>query len=532
MPVSDKPAHYLPAVGRHTDVLEKDGEREKGRGTEPSGFKESSNKVSVRRPSIAEVPEMKKPKLEGSSSGETDADMAGLPANFGDVSPGRAISGTQEDSFEGSDVDIPALGQASSPSFATPAAEIPHFTSLVSPKEGPQLVDLTAQDAQLDAQETDELAKAVPDRGAGLMRHLNSNSELNPTNPLLFNATARAGMLEMPSSHMHATPTPYHNQAPAEMPPWLSEIHQGLQSLHAKADRQYIEIQTGLQTQGVRLSQVEAVTAEHTDQHRHTAAKLKTLEDKIAELQALKDFAPRSPKMTRGMSRSPPRSPRSPRHSTAAFETYDDEPDMNLVAGGWSDARRDDAVEEARNILKDAQLLDQVEEIWAPYSRTSFIKIRIIFERDASIAMKRKKQSSILEKLRSKKYVSGVPGSEGVKLWVTRSKSPEERRMTRAIVLCKEFYARLPHRDPTQPHPFPENTIDISWNGKVFIGRHQLLGSVHRDGEPTVHDMLLTDARGNHLEWYLFSKAFGLLTGRPEEDLTEVWDKHRPPERE
>ena len=253
-------------------------------------LKESSNKVSVRRPSIAEVPEMKKPKLEGSSSGETDADMAGLPANFGDVSPGRAISGTQEDSFEGSDVDIPALGQASSPSFATPAAEIPHFTSLVSPKEGPQLVDLTAQDAQLDAQETDELAKAVPDRGAGLMRHLNSNSELNPTNPLLFNATARAGMLEMPSSHMHATPTPYHNQAPAEMPPWLSEIHQGLQSLHAKADRQYIEIQTGLQTQGVRLSQVEAVTAEHTDQHRHTAAKLKTLEDKIAELQALKGF--------------------------------------------------------------------------------------------------------------------------------------------------------------------------------------------------------------------------------------------------
>ena len=158
-------------------------------------------------------------------------------------------------------------------------------------------------------------------------------------------------MLEVPSSHMHANPTPYHNQAPAGMPPWLSEIHQGLQSLHTKADRQ-----------GVRLSQVEAVTAEHTDQHRHTAAKLKTLEDKIAELQALKDSAPRSPRMTRGTSRSPPRSPRSPRHPTAALETYDDEPDMNLVAGGWSDARRDDAVEEARNILKDAQLLDQVEE--------------------------------------------------------------------------------------------------------------------------------------------------------------------------
>ena len=317
------------------------------------------------------------------------------------------------------------------------------------------------------------------------------------------------------------------------MPPWLSEIHQGLQSLHTKADRQYIEIQTGLQTQGLRISQVEAVTAEHTDQHKHTATRLKTLEDKVAELQALKDAAPRSPRLTRGTSRSPPRSPRSPRQSTGfVTETYEDELDMNLVAGGWNDARRDDAVEEARNILKDAQLLDQVEEIWAPYSRTSFVKIRIAFDKDTSIAMKRKKQTAILEKLRSKKYVSGVPGSESVKLWITRSKSPEERRMTRAIVLCKEFYARLPHRDPALPNPFPESLIDISWNGKVFIGRHQLLGNVHRDGEPAINDMLLTDARGNHLEWYLFSKAFNLLTGRPEEDLSDVWDKHRPPDRE
>lgn len=45
-----------------------------------------------------------------------------------------------------------------------------------------------------------------------------------------------------------------------------------------------------------------------------------------------------------------------------------------------------------------------------------------------------------------KKYVSGVPGSENIKLWITRSKTPEERLKTRAIVLCKTFYCKLPNK--------------------------------------------------------------------------------------
>ena len=166
------------------------------------------------------------------------------------------------------------------------------------------------------------------------------------------------------------------------------------------------------------------------------------------------------------------------------------------MIGGWVDARRDDAIEETKNILRDCQLLDHIDEVWAPYSRTSFVKLRVSFEKETSLALKRRKQTSILEKIKSKRYVSGVAGSENIKLWATRSKSPEERRMTRAIVLCKQFYAHLPHKDPSQANPFPEHSIDISWNGKVFIGQHQLLGSIHRDGEPGINDLLLSDARG------------------------------------
>ena len=329
-----------------------------------------------------------------------------------DISPGDEILGTQpEGSQTSSDAEIPLLEQANSPSFATQAAEIPGFPGLS--KTIPEQIDLTEQDAKLEKglnseQDQDELTDAVStaDVGAGLLRHLNSNQ--GSTNPALFNASLQAqnhliDPLQVSNSGPNKAPT-HLASAPPEMPAWLQEIHQGLQSLHIKADRQYSEIHTGLQSQDVRISHVEAVTAEHSDQHKLTAAKLRSIEDKIKELEALKDAAPRSLRQYPGAGapRSP-RSPRSPRNSHFSNDQYDDAPDMDLVAGGWVDARRDDAIEEVKNILRDVSMLDQVDEIWAPYSRTSFVKIRIAFERDLTIAMKRKTQSALLEKLKAKK---------------------------------------------------------------------------------------------------------------------------------
>ena len=100
--------------------------------------------------------------------------------------------------------------------------------------------------------------------------------------------------------------------------------------------------------------------------------------------------------------------------------------------------------------------------------------------------------------------------------------------MTRAIVLCKTFYCRIPNTDPTQLNPFSEQAVEMSWNGKVFIGRHQMLGNIHRDGEPTAYDLLFRDNRGNHLDWYIIARAFSLATGCPEEELQAVWDRCGP----
>ena len=88
------------------------------------------------------------------------------------------------------------------------------------------------------------------------------------------------------------------------MPPWLTDIHSGLLSLHCKADRQYAEISSTLQAQTLRISHVESVTAEHTDQHLQTQIKLKSLEEKIKDLEAIRDAAPKSPRSFPGAPRS------------------------------------------------------------------------------------------------------------------------------------------------------------------------------------------------------------------------------------
>ena len=99
------------------------------------------------------------------------------------VSPGLSIPSTQEENDEASqDVDIPALDQAASPSFATPAASVPGFQDIGLASTHPVEIDLTKQDQLLEqgkfSLDLDELQGAVAngqDTGAGLLRHLNSD---------------------------------------------------------------------------------------------------------------------------------------------------------------------------------------------------------------------------------------------------------------------------------------------------------------------------------------------------------------------
>ena len=93
-------------------------------------------------------------------------------------------------------------------------------------------------------------------------------------------------------------------------------------------------------------------------------------------------------------------------------------------------------------------------------------------------------------------------------------------------MLTMEFLKHLPgHQDKT---PIPEQDIEILWNGRLFVHRQQLLGSMDRDGEPAVNDYILSDARGNHIPWYVKSAPFEALTGYPASELGDRWAAHCP----
>ena len=74
MSQAEKPSHFLPAVGRHIDVLEKDGgETDREKRVASSRAKENPakdvfGKVALRRPSVVETPELKKAKIEAADA--------------------------------------------------------------------------------------------------------------------------------------------------------------------------------------------------------------------------------------------------------------------------------------------------------------------------------------------------------------------------------------------------------------------------------------------------------------------------------
>ena len=276
------------------------------------------------------------------------------------------------------------------------------IVTLSAHSEDPNTLTLRSRTACLGetGPDDDELSQAshVPQPAAGLLKFLNSEAPAcpNSTNPAAvpnsmpapaLHAPAPAPALPIPNSGFApgicnsvppAAPNTSYHTAPQQMPPWLVDIHQGLQSLHSKADQQYNEISTCLQTHGTRILHLESVSAEHTTQQQKHDDKLRQLENKVQELQAAVQDGSRSPRRALSAPRSP-RSPRSPRFSTHESRDEEDEPNLDIIIGGWLDARRDDAIQEAKNILQDAQIsLSDIDEIWSPYSRTNFVKLRLL----------------------------------------------------------------------------------------------------------------------------------------------------------
>ena len=124
----------------------------------------------------------------------------------------------------------------------------------------------------------------------------------------------------------------------SDAPPWIHELQSGIMGLHNKVDMSRSELaQYGaeIQAQGIRVSHLEAVAQEHTQQLLQAQTQVKHFESRIAELDKIQELEKRISELEAAKRYlTPPRhtgppSPRSPRSSTG--ESRDEEGNLDII---------------------------------------------------------------------------------------------------------------------------------------------------------------------------------------------------------
>ena len=378
---------------------------------------------------------------------------------------------------------------------------------------GPTVYDLTQQDA-VDSDSEGNLTK-LPGSGLGPYKVFNSASGDGIVAPTPGLAPAPTTPLAQLAQH-----------GPA--PPWISDLLDSMATLHQKQDRTHVDVLefgNEIKNQGLRLDTLELGVKEHTQLHESAKHRLDELERQVRDLRNQPSRSPtpsRGPQTPRRGTSNLPRSPRSPHF--AYDEQRPDTDDLQIVIGGWTDARKPEAFEEVKHmlsLLSNVGHPDCVSELWAPASRTNFVRLTLAFpDGNAHISVLRTCQNTIIAALKTKAFKNGIQGQNGCKLWATKNKNPEERARVRACVLTKVFFESLPDHQGHKVSP-PE----IVWQGRVFLDHVQVLHHIDKK-DPVAGDCFLPDNRGNHMEWFISASAFSAATGRPSETLQECYNQY------
>ena len=317
-----------------------------------------------------------------------------------------------------------------------------------------------------------------------------------------------------------------------DTPEWLRGLTESLNGLHLKSDRTHeycVQLGSSVAQHDTCIAHLEATAKEQSDSHEAALDRITALEKAVVELdrKSRSITPPRAPDTPRG-SRLGNVSPRSPRSNPGAFpnETMrDPEQDLCLVVGGWSDARVSEAEQEVRNLFEASGMSNHLSSMSGPAGRTNFLRVTLDFQGVQELTRKRQLQTRVLDKLKQLKSRSGIEGQDQCNLWITKDRSIEERIRIRALVLTKNFYEKLPQPpEPAQHRPSPE----IVWRGQVFVGQRRMLKNMDNGQEPTAYDQVIEDARGNHTVWFLCSEAFSQVTGKPKEELQQMWADFGP----
>ena len=228
----------------------------------------------------------------------------------------------------------------------------------------------------------------------------------------------------------------------------------------------------------------------HIDQRQQEMAglqkrfqnRLDEMEEEMKDLRAGRSI---SPGPNRVHSAGPGSSPRSTTASGMGGQPIVD--DLQLVIGGWKEARKADIEEEVRRLFSRLEATPLLKDLHTPFIRSNFARIELQFG-TSKLAERRQVQALTLKALKQRfanEPTSQIPQQTGNRLWASRNRSKDERAKIRALVGVKEYCAQ--HINPM--------FIDLDWRGKLWIRGEQVLfhANQHR---PRDSSLMLNDSKG------------------------------------
>ncbi|CAE7238466.1 unnamed protein product, partial [Symbiodinium necroappetens] len=179
--------------------------------------------------------------------------------------------------------------------------------------------------------------------------------------------------------------------------------------------------------------------------------------------------------------------------------------DLQLVIGGWDDAKRGEIEQEVRELFSKIEASPLLLNIHVPFVRSRFARVELLFT-SSSIAERRRIQTLTLEALKKAlvDYTSAIQGQQAKRLWVTRNRSKEDREKIRALVSMKDYAKRY----------LDEGQIDLDWRGRLWLKGEQVL-YWHVWKKPVDGSVMLTNAAGDETGWWVDSDQFAKLLNLP-----------------
>ena len=227
-----------------------------------------------------------------------------------------------------------------------------------------------------------------------------------------------------------------------EEPPWVATLQANVKIMDAQrlmaqqmqaSGAELASIQSGIRNLSIGQ---ESLTRRADEQEAALDQMKREFKQLERELQEIKSAPP-----TRNV--SPVQTPRSgyARSDSPRFSGQREVDELQIVIGGWAEAKRDLIEGDVRNMFEALRAGALLKAVYVPYVRSGFCRVELVYA-EQDLWARRKLQTTVLKHLQGLSYKSSIPGQESSRFWFTRNRTPQERAKIRAILSVQELCVR------------------------------------------------------------------------------------------